>query len=52
MNLRDFIAIIKKYKWIILIIFIIFALTAAIELGLGRLLLGPDGKFGCPIRPV
>lgn len=36
----------NKYKWIIIICIAILALTAAIELGMGRLLLGPDGHFG------
>lgn len=36
----------KKYKYLILICLVIMALTAAAELGMGRLLLGPDGRFG------
>lgn len=37
---------IKEYRWVILSFFIIIFLTAAIELWMGRLPLGPDGKFG------
>src|SRR3989344_477247 len=36
----------RRYQWIIPICLLILVLTAAIELGLGRLLLGPDGRFG------
>ena len=36
----------KEYKWIIALVFAVFVVAALIELGMGRLLLGPDGKFG------
>jgi len=35
-----------KYKWGVLIFLVIIALTAGIELWMGRSPLGPDGKFG------
>lgn len=36
----------KRYSWIIFGVVIILVLTAFIELSMGRLYLGPDGKFG------
>lgn len=36
----------KKYTWAILSLVAIFALTATVELWLGRLPLGPEGTFG------
>ena len=36
----------KRYSWIIFGVIIIFVLTAFVELSMGRLYLGPDGKFG------
>lgn len=36
----------KPYKYLILISLLILALTAAAELGMGRLAWGPDGHFG------
>jgi Protein of unknown function (DUF2585) len=36
----------KRYKWIIIVFISVFTLTAGIELWMGRLPLGPDGKFG------
>ena len=38
--------LIKKYKWIILGVVLIFSVVAFVELAMGRLLLGPDGMFG------
>jgi len=34
------------WSWVMVAILGIFALTAGVELSMGRLLLGPDGKFG------
>ena len=36
----------KSYGWIAIAVALILALTAAVELGMGRLPLGPDGRFG------
>ena len=36
----------RQYKWIILSALALFVITASIELAMGRLALGPDGKFG------
>jgi len=36
----------KRYKWIISAFIAVLALTAGVELWMGRSLLGPDGKFG------
>ena len=36
----------KKYKWIIISCLAIIALAGVIEYSMGRLPLGPDGKFG------
>ncbi|MBI2463541.1 DUF2585 family protein [Candidatus Peregrinibacteria bacterium] len=36
----------KKYKWIIISVIAILAITASIELSMGRLPWGPDGKIG------
>jgi hypothetical protein len=36
----------KSYRWIIVASLGVLALTAAIELAMGRLPFGPDGKFG------
>jgi len=36
----------KRYKWIVGVFISILALTAAIELLMGRSFRGPDGKFG------
>ena len=36
----------KSYKWILTCIIVILALTAGIEIAMGRLWLGPDGRFG------
>ncbi len=36
----------KPYVWIMIVIVAAFALTAAIELAMGRLVFGPDGTFG------
>ncbi len=37
---------IKQYRWVILACVAIFVVTGAVESGMGRLLLGPDGRFG------
>jgi hypothetical protein len=37
---------VKRHKWIVLTLIFVGSLTGAIELGMGRSLLGPDGKFG------
>ena len=34
----------RQYKWIILSALALFVITASIELAMGRLALGPDGK--------
>ncbi|MDO8495289.1 MAG: DUF2585 family protein [bacterium] len=36
----------KKYKWIIVAVVVILAVTAAVEFSMGRLPWGPDGKPG------
>ena len=36
----------KRYKWIIGVFIAVLVLTAGVELWMGRLPLGPDGKFG------
>jgi len=36
----------KRQRWTIAVFIAVFALTGAIELWMGRLPLGPDGKFG------
>jgi hypothetical protein len=36
----------KQYRWLIGAFILIFVLTGGIELGMGRSLLGPDGRFG------
>jgi hypothetical protein len=36
----------KRYRWTITAFVAVFALTGGIELWMGRLPLGPDGKFG------
>ncbi len=36
----------KRYTWVICGTIVVLALTAVVELSMGRLLLGPDGKFG------
>jgi len=36
----------KRRRWTIAAFIAVFALTGGIELGMGRLPLGPDGKFG------
>ncbi len=36
----------KRYRWIIAILIAVLAVTGGIELGMGRLPLGPDGRFG------
>jgi Protein of unknown function (DUF2585) len=37
---------VSRYRWIIFIFLAVMALTAAVELSMGRSLLGPDGRFG------
>ena len=37
---------IKRYRWVIVGVVIIFVLAAFIELKMGRSYFGPDGKFG------
>src|SRR5437879_3240522 len=37
---------VSRYRWIIFIFVAVMALTAFIELSMGRSLLGPDGRFG------
>jgi hypothetical protein len=36
----------RHYKWIILAALLLMAVTAGIEFAMGRLALGPDGRFG------
>jgi hypothetical protein len=36
----------QRYKWTIGVVIAVLVLTAGVELWMGRLLLGPDGKFG------
>jgi hypothetical protein len=36
----------KRPAWIALVVIAIAALTAAVELSMGRLIFGPDGRFG------
>ena len=36
----------KRYRWIIAIFIAVLAMTGGIELWMGRLPLGPDGRFG------
>jgi hypothetical protein len=37
---------IRQYRWVIVSAIAVFVVTAGVELWLGRLPLGPDGKFG------
>jgi hypothetical protein len=36
----------RRYGWIIVVVVAVLVVTAAIELRMGRLWLGPDGRFG------
>lgn len=36
----------RRYKWILLAALALMAITASVELAMGRLPLGPDGRFG------
>lgn len=36
----------ERHKWTVAIYIAVFALTASVELWMGRSLLGPDGRFG------
>lgn len=44
-KIRNCTKLINKYKWVISLVLLVFAATAFIELGMGRLFLGPDGRF-------
>jgi hypothetical protein len=37
---------VRHWGWVVAAVVVVLALTATIELGLGRLPLGPDGRFG------
>jgi len=43
---RKAIQFLRQYKWIILAMLTLMAVTAGVELVMGRLVLGPDGRFG------
>lgn len=43
---RKAIQFLRRYKWVILSMLALMAVTAGVELGMGRLALGPDGRFG------
>lgn len=43
---RKDIQFLRRYKWIILAALVLMVITAGVELGMGRLVLGPDGRFG------
>lgn len=36
----------RQYKWIIVSVLALLVVTAGVEFGMGRLALGPDGRFG------
>src|SRR5262245_26728342 len=44
--LRRAVALVSEYRWAILACLALILLQALIERGLGRLALGPDGRFG------
>lgn len=46
MSTAGFCEFLKKYRWIILIFGVVLTAVAIIEFRMGRLPLGPDGKFG------